>query len=225
MKSKKEKVEEPKALEIATSAGEIVKPVVTPEQFRAAWDNFQALKKVILEKDDYQEISMFQQGKGMVKRNFIKKSGWRKLAAAFNLSDEIVTEVRKELIPPNFVVEIGVKVTAPNGRFAVGIGSCSSGERKFAHTEHDVRSTAHTRAKNRAISDLIGGGEVSAEEVENAKQVSEEKCSIDHDKLPIKTVQKEGKNKGRTYIVCENCKYWRWKDKDGKDNTDNAVKE
>ena len=31
--------------------------------------------------------------------------------------------------------------------------------------EHDVYATAHTRAKNRAISDLVGGGEVSAEEM------------------------------------------------------------
>ncbi|PNX46582.1 MAG: hypothetical protein BV457_07445 [Thermoplasmata archaeon M9B1D] len=48
-------------------------------------------------------------------------------------------------------------------------GPCSddcSGKKHFAHPEHDIHATAHTRAKNRAISDLIAGGEVSAEEVE-----------------------------------------------------------
>ena len=58
-----------------------------------------------------------------------------------------------------------VKVSAQNGRFAFGVGACASNERNFSHVEHDTRSTAHTRAKNRAVSDLIGGGEVSAEEM------------------------------------------------------------
>ncbi len=37
----------------------------------------------------------------------------------------------------------------------------------IAKLEHDVRVTAETRAKNRAISDLVGGGEISAEEIES----------------------------------------------------------
>jgi hypothetical protein len=48
----------------------------------------------------------------------------------------------------------------------VGIGTCSTTERKFSKPEHDILAIAHTRAKNRAISDLIGLGEVSAEELE-----------------------------------------------------------
>ncbi len=36
----------------------------------------------------------------------------------------------------------------------------------MAKLEHDIRVTAETRAKNRAISDLVGGGEISAEEIE-----------------------------------------------------------
>jgi len=35
----------------------------------------------------------------------------------------------------------------------------------IAKLEHDVRATAETRAKNRAIADLVGGGEVTAEEM------------------------------------------------------------
>jgi hypothetical protein len=65
------------------------------------------------------------------------------------------------------VYEITIKAIAPNGRFSFGVGSCSSNERKFTHQEHNVRSTAHTRAKNRAISDLVGGGEIFAEEMTN----------------------------------------------------------
>lgn len=39
-----------------------------------------------------------------------------------------------------------------------------------AKLEHDIRATAETRAKNRAISDLVGGGEVSAEEMRSLEQ-------------------------------------------------------
>jgi len=85
--------------------------------------------------------------------------------------------------------EFSVEAVAPNGRTAIGWGSCSieerahqddkidgkgkvicpgpcDGRKHFSNPDHDVPATAHTRAKNRAISDLIGAGEVSAEEIE-----------------------------------------------------------
>lgn len=40
-------------------------------------------------------------------------------------------------------------------------------------TEHNIRSHAHTRAMNRAISNLVGFGEVSAEEVERDEHATE----------------------------------------------------
>lgn len=61
--------------------------------------------------------------------------------------------------------EFSVKVVAPNGRTMMGYGNCSASERNFAHPDHDIPSTAWTRAINRAVSDLIGWGEVSAEEL------------------------------------------------------------
>jgi hypothetical protein len=115
-------------------------------------------------------------------------SFWRKLATFFNLTDEIVREEierdeRGRIIRAMYTT----KVTAPNGRFTVGTGVCSihdkahddnlfkdgkvickgpcDGRKHFSNPEHDIPSTAHTRAKNRGISDLVGGGEVSAEEV------------------------------------------------------------
>ena len=42
--------------------------------------------------------------------------------------------------------------------------SCN-GLKHFDNKLHNIESTAHTRAKNRAISDLVAGGEVSAEEI------------------------------------------------------------
>jgi hypothetical protein len=53
-----------------------------------------------------------------------------------------------------------------SGRSMTAVAVCPSKERKFAHPEHDVFAVCHTRAVNRAISDLVGLGEVSAEEIE-----------------------------------------------------------
>jgi len=140
----------------------IVRPAVSAEEFKAAWDEYRKLRNSILESEDIQKIGDNQ---------YVKKSGWRKIATAFNLSDEIIEERREDKGDGNFLWRIKVKVTAPNGRYAVGIGVCDTTERRrggdsFAHPEHDVYATAHTRAKNRAISDLVGGGEVSAEEIQ-----------------------------------------------------------
>jgi len=120
-----------------------------------------------------------------------KKSAWRKLATAFNISDDIIhdEETRDEtgqIVSAKFFV----KAILPNGRSCVGVGKCSIYDKirytatkkfpadtetpsnfvlrgRFTNAEHDVPATAHTRAKSRAISDLIGAGEVSAEELDD----------------------------------------------------------
>lgn len=135
--------------------GDIVRPCVSPEQAVQAWKEYENLKQKVITKEDIQQI------KG---KEYIKKSGWRKLATFFNLSDNIIDEF-KEQVDGGFLWRIKVMVTAKNGRTSTGVGVCASTERAFAHQEHDVYSTAHTRAKSRAISDLIGGGAVSAEEM------------------------------------------------------------
>lgn len=147
----------------------LIRPAASVADIVIAWQDYQNLKTKLLNKNDYQMI----QGK-----NCIKKSGWRKIQTAFSISDELMNEERKEF-KDYFIYEVTVKATAPNGRFAFGIGSCASNERKFSHVEHDVRSTAHTRAKNRAIADLVGGGDVSAEEVDYDRSERAEEKSED----------------------------------------------
>jgi hypothetical protein len=136
---------------------EIVKPMVKAKDALTEIKAFEELKSKLLSESDFQSIS----GK-----NFIKKSGWRKLALVFNISDQIVVSSKKERPDGSFVWFFRVKAIAPNGRFTEAVGSCDSKERRFAHAEHDVYATAHTRSKSRAISDLIGAGEISAEEME-----------------------------------------------------------
>jgi len=134
----------------------IVSLAISPEDMRAQMKLFQRMKASLLDKNN--DISTIQ---GLP---YIKRSGWRKFALAFNISDEIVKEERDEH-GNDFTWRIRVKASAPNGRSVIGIGACSSEERNFAHVRHDVYATAHTRAKNRALSDLIGSGEVSWEEL------------------------------------------------------------
>ncbi|MBP9780275.1 hypothetical protein KBD33_06715, partial [Candidatus Gracilibacteria bacterium] len=101
----------------------------------------------------------------------IKKSGFRKLATAFGISTEIVRENRINF-EKYFVYEITVRATSPSGRYSEACASCASNEKEFSHLENDVRATAQTRGTNRAIADLIGSGEVSAEELDQVPPIS-----------------------------------------------------
>jgi hypothetical protein len=141
-----------------------VLPLVTPEKAAEQWALFEALKAKLLNEEDYQAIA----GK-----RYIKRSGFRKIAVYFGISDRIVKEERTDRDDGSFCWHIEVEATAPNGRSCVGTGACDSRERKFAHVEHDVYATAHTRAKSRAVSDMIAGGAVSAEEISPTDVVEE----------------------------------------------------
>lgn len=182
--------------ELAKFTG-IVMPAVTGTQALEAWKQYVELKEKIVDpQHDVQKIA----GK-----DFLKKSYWRKVATFFNLSVEVVDESH-ETIGRTVVWHFTCKAVAPNGRFAVGVGSCDAFEKAKLvdgryvtervtkwktlangkhvpdvvelmdaepNSLHNIRSTAETRAFNRAVSNLVGGGEVSAEEVD-AKAVETE---------------------------------------------------
>lgn len=162
----------------------IVMPQVSPREALDAWKQYQDLKSAIVDKaNDVQVI----QG-----RDFLKKSYWRKIATFFNLSVEVVEE-KREPIGKTYVWHFTCRAIAPNGRTAIGTGSCDAFEKaKFTdgayktynrfskkwedatpNSIHNIRSTAETRAFNRAVSNLVGGGEVSAEEVSKDIEVED----------------------------------------------------
>ncbi|KKM82636.1 hypothetical protein LCGC14_1317480, partial [marine sediment metagenome] len=157
---------------------DIVRPAVSPKQAAALWQEYQELTKVLLDKSDYQDIGGNQ---------FKKKSAWRKYARFFNISDEILEKnITRDEFGRVIEAEFIVKAFAPNGRSAIGWGSCNISEQEhqldkvvrghisckapcdgrahFTKPDNTIPATAHTRAKNRAISDIIGAGEISAEE-------------------------------------------------------------
>lgn len=137
--------------------------VVDVETAKAEWETYQKLVRELLDDSDYQEYN--QNGK---LKKFPKKSAWAKLGRAFNVNTEIID---KEFV----LTKTGetreayycIRATLPNGRTVESDGSCSRHEKgKGNATSHTIRSTAKTRATNRAISELIGAGEVSAEELD-----------------------------------------------------------
>lgn len=152
-------VVEPKPIQSVIPYREgIVRAAVTPTQAIEAWRQYQDLCKAVLDDDDFQTIG---------NKKFKKKSSWRKLANFFNLSVEMVTETKVNEPDGSFSFDVTYKAIAPNGRSVTGDGSANSREHSDEdNTRHNVRGTAHTRSFNRAVSNLIGGGEVSAEEAE-----------------------------------------------------------
>ena len=188
--------------------------MVDPEDAAAFMDNYQEVCDAMLKETDYQNIG----GKKAK-----KKSAWRKLATAFRISDEIVNEqlVFDDVDGQIISARYKVRATLPNGRSTIGVGVCSIYDKirynatskypadtetpshfelrgRFSNAEHDVPSTAHTRAKNRAIADLIGAGEVSAEELEEeAKPVSRKQRNGDESPSDEPVEEKPKKTRAR----------------------------
>lgn len=134
----------------------VVKPVLSVDEALQAFRDYQALADKIGTTEDFQII----QG-----TKYKKKSFWRKIQRIFNVSLVILKEdcIRNE---KGFTYLFTVRATAPNGVICDGTGACSSTEKGLPKTEHNARAIAETRAKNRAISDLCGFGEVSADELD-----------------------------------------------------------
>lgn len=168
---------------------ETVSLPITVAEAKQQWDTYQELTKALLTEDDYQSGG---------DRKFKKKSAWRKYGRAFNITDKITYEhVERDAGGYPIWARVRVMATAPNGRTAEGDHECHLSERCCptaygdycrkegwsshtccppgcsgkTHWSHpgDIPATATTRAKNRAISDLIGAGEVSAEEVDDSR--------------------------------------------------------
>lgn len=172
------------ALEVRPASHEVLMPLDT-EQVVAGMKAYQDLLPKLLDESDYQDAGYDKKtGK---RRKFVKKSGWRKIARAFNLSTQLVSvEIQRDADGAPIRAQSIVRAIAPNGQISDGDGYCSVEEKRFreqnadkAKTENDLRATATTRAKNRAISDLVGMGEVSAEEVDAGATVQADPVATD----------------------------------------------
>jgi len=163
----------PPTLSTVTEKGQPLIEIVAPlniDRLADAFKKFEEFKHRLLIKED----SMVIAG-----RQYLKKSAWRKWALACGVSDEILSYERMPLQgrdqDGSFSYRIVVRAFHnPTGRASVGVAVASRAEKKeWAHEEHDIFALAHTRAKNRAIADLVGGGEISAEEMIPAEPLQE----------------------------------------------------
>lgn len=182
----------PQALAVRqeSAAVGILRPADSLDRIAEAFKQYQQVCETILDKTDYQ----IYEGKPRK-----KKSAWRKLATAFNVSTHVVSE-QIERTENRHVLSASYTICAYTGpksnpwRQVETVGYCDinekccanargekchkaawkghyccangcDGRKHWSHPDHDVQSTAQTRASNRAIADLIGCGEVSAEEL------------------------------------------------------------
>lgn len=134
------------------------------KEVSGAMSAYQEVVRATLDATDWQ-------GKPGTRGAFVKKSGWRKIAKAFGLSVTRVDDGVERDDDGNPLRAWAIyRAAHSNGQTQDGDGYCSVDESRFAQVkgrqklENDLRATATTRAKNRAISDLVGMGEVSAEE-------------------------------------------------------------
>jgi len=115
-------------------------------------------------------------------QRYLKNSMWLKVALGFNLDMETIDSMYNQGEDKNgkfFFFLTKVRVTAPNGRFVIGVGSCSSRDPFFSKAKgyeklvqpQDVQMKSETVAYNRAISAIVGRREVSAEEIEGKEPV------------------------------------------------------
>ena len=162
---------------------EIVKVDTVPDVDVAIeqWDAYQRLCKGLLNDNDYQEIIVKEKDENgnyvKVKRHFKKKSAWQKLSRAFNVDTEIVDhEIERTKMGRVREAYYCVRASLPNGRSVESDALCSRSEKgKDKVSDHTIMSTAKTRATNRAIAELIGAGEVSAEEMSAEKIAGQSK--------------------------------------------------
>lgn len=126
-------------------------------------------------------------------RSFKKKSAWRKLARHFTISTSVV-DVQREMLGEHFLALVTVRASAPWGQSADAVGACCTDEAtgRRTITVADAIATAETRATNRATSNLIAMGEVTAEEIGDRRASGGGAVKGDADK-----VMPFGKHKGK----------------------------
>lgn len=152
----------------------LVAPVCSVEESVRIFKEFERAKSKILTSKDIiwfgSDGRPCEEGSGSP---HIKRSGWRKLARFFGLSWDIIS-ISGAISMQNggYMYKTKVKIWHPAGASVVAEGVVTSkdlfftkGGRKEAN-EEDVIMKSETVAINRGIDDILGGGEVSAEELE-----------------------------------------------------------
>ena len=167
----------------------LIRPAGDLAEIEQAFRDYQAICARLLDASDYQTYQRWNPDtRRKEPAQFKKRSAWRKLATAMGVRFEIVkAEKARNEAGRTTSADFIARAIHPNGRYSDGWGNCDYRERcrdtcppdcdgfqHFSKPEHDIPATAETRAKNRAAADLFGLGEVSAEEMQGAREVIED---------------------------------------------------
>jgi len=148
---------------------QMIMPAGTVEQALQAFQQYQELKNRLGTAEDFQAIKTKEGVKHHPKKSFV-----RKVQRFFNVSCEIIQD--EPLYDKNGKIIAWLAkaraIHTATGAFQEADGSCGFEEKhEKQRTIHNIRAHAITRAKNRAILDLVGFGEVSAEEINEREYI------------------------------------------------------
>jgi hypothetical protein len=158
-------------LSVPANNSPIPRPVVTPTEAKVIIAEWEELKKAIGMESDIRRETRYSKD-GPVEVAYYKKSYWRKAATFLNISVEAVQGSENfrtigEGASLTKLASVVYVASAKNGRRVVGDGHCGTDEGgKAKWSAANLLATAHSRAYNRAVSNFIGGGEVSADEID-----------------------------------------------------------
>ena len=150
----------------------LVAPVCSVQESVRIFKEFERAKKEILSGKDVLWIG--SDGRPAIEGEgspHIKRSGWRKLARFFGLSWDIEKTEKLTMEQGGYMYKVRVKVWHPAGASVVSEGVSTSQDAFFTKggrqdaKEENIIMKAQTVAINRGIDDILGGGEVSAEEL------------------------------------------------------------
>ena len=158
--------------QIITTDG-FMSPAATLDEAFQAFEMFDKAKERLLRDQD---VVWFGKAGAPVKKGtpdakpYLLKSAWRRMARFFGLSIDV--EGREKIGEgDDYIWAYRYRITHPCGAYVVSEGVCSSKDSFFTKggrvkaDEADVMLKAMTVAINRGVSDLLGSGEVSGEEM------------------------------------------------------------
>ena len=165
--------QQPIAIQPITPQTGLVAPVCSVQESVRIFKEFEKAKKEILSGKDVLWIG--SDGRPAIEGEgspHIKRSGWRKLARFFGLSWDIEKTEKLVMEQGGYMYKVRVKVWHPAGASVVSEGVATSQDAFFTKggrqeaKEENIIMKAQTVAINRGVDDILGGGEVSAEELQ-----------------------------------------------------------
>ena len=158
-------------------------------EIQSAFSEIDLIKSKLLTNDDTYTLKS---------KTYINKRWYRKLAVAFSISTQIISEDRVQN-GDDIIYNFTMRASTPLWRYVEASSSCSSIERDFNNVEHEVRAVSQTRASNRAIGELIWLSEVTyigssnniAQPIKEDKQqdVSDNTITAKQKRLLIKLIE------------------------------------